>query len=48
MILEMDILIIVIHMFLSFFISAYDGSTFFRASEIKQSCGFEKMPKTQK
>ena len=37
--LEMDILIIVIHMFLSFLTSAYDGSTFFRASETKQSCG---------
>lgn len=48
MILEMDILITVIYMFLSFFSSAYDGITFFSASETKQSCGFEKMPKTQK
>ena len=46
--LEMDILIIVTHMFLSFFISAYDDSTFFRASETKQSCGFERVTKTQK
>ena len=31
--LEMDILIIVTHMFLSFFTSAVDGTTFFRVSE---------------
>lgn len=31
--LEMDILIIVIHMFLSFSTSAYDGSKFFAVSE---------------
>lgn len=46
--LEMDILIIVTHMFLSFFTSAVDGTTFFRVSETKQSCGFERVAKTQK
>lgn len=41
----MDILIIVIHMFLSFFSSAYDGSKFFAVSETKQSCGFKRVAK---
>lgn len=44
--LEMDILIIVIHMFLSFFKMPFDGSKFFAVSEIKQSCGVKRMPKT--
>ena len=46
--LEMDILIIVIHMFLSFFKMPFDGSKFFAVSEIKQSCGVKRVPKSQK
>lgn len=46
--LEMDILIIVIHMFLSFSTSAVDGITFFVVSETKQSYDFQRVAKTQK
>lgn len=45
--LEMDILIIVTHMFLSFFKMPFDGSTFFLPLETKQSCGFRRVTKTQ-